>query len=227
MRAGFSIDELVILCVGDFISGNIHKELEMTNEFSAPRQSVKAGGLLADLLQFLSPHFESVRVECQGADNHARLYPKPMAKGKAEHSYNVVVYSTMQDRCANLKNVAFNIPEGMKNVVLIQDTRFLTQHGDIVRGWMGTPHYGVERENNRERIKRQVIRKLGLDIDYDVMVIGHFHAFDWQERTIMNGSLSGTSEYDHACGRFALPHQISFLVHPTHGVHAFNRWNLP
>jgi hypothetical protein len=229
MRTGFRIDELHILAVGDFIAGNIHQELLMYAEFPPPTQAVKAGRLLGALVHYLSPHFTRIFVECNSADNHGRLFPKPMAKGKSENNFNVVTFSVAEALCERLDNVTFHLHPGMKHVVKIQNTRFLTQHGDVIRGWMGLPHYGIEREKNREKAKRIVIKKIAelkADIGFDVMVIGHFHAFGWEEEIIRNGSLSGTGEYDHASGRFATPHQVSFLVHPKWGVHTFNRWVL-
>ena len=229
MRAGFKIDELVIMCVGDFISGGIHKELDMFNEFSPPEQAVKAGGLLGNLIVSLAPHFEHVRVVAQNADNHGRLYPKPMAKSKGAHNYNVVVNAVMEQMTSKCKNVRVEVQPGMKGVIKVESTKFLTQHGDVIKGWQGIPHYGIEREKNREKVKRMVFRRLMKEsegIDFDVMVIGHFHEFNWREEIIVNGSLTGTDEYDHASGRFGMPHQVSFLVHPRHGVHSFNRWIL-
>jgi hypothetical protein len=40
----------------------------------------------------------------------------------------------------------------------------------------------------------------------------------------MNGSLSGTTEFDHSCGRHAAPAQTSFLVHPKYGIFDFVPW---
>jgi hypothetical protein len=49
----------------------------------------------------------------------------------------------------------------------------------------------------------------------------HFHTpFFLENRHIGNGSLSGTSEFDHSQGRHAKPCQVAFLVHPKH--HVFN-----
>ena len=36
--------------------------------------------------------------------------------------------------------------------------------------------------------------------------------------TIVNGSLSGTSEFDHSCGRHASPCQVAYLMHGKHGL---------
>ena len=49
--------------------------------------------------------------------------------------------------------------------------------------------------------------------------IGHFHVPGLMEagRVMINGSLSGTSEFDHLNGRHADPAQVAFLVHPKYG----------
>ena len=78
-RSGYNVTEAVILGTGDWVSGDIHPELQFTNEFPAPVQAVKAGYLLGAFFMALAPHFKSIRAEMITLDNHGRLTLKPQA----------------------------------------------------------------------------------------------------------------------------------------------------
>jgi len=52
---------------------------------------------------------------------------------------------------------------------------------------------------------------------FSKLILGHFHQPLKSLYYLMNGSLSGTNELDHALGRFCNPCQVSFMVHPKHG----------
>jgi hypothetical protein len=217
-RCFYRITECVVFCEGDFVSGDIHQELLVTNEFPLPVQTAKAGWLLGEVFRILAAHFVRVTVYEVGADNHGRLQKKPQAKQKSDNNMSYLVHTIANaaaERCTNLKPIQ---AQGMKMIALVNGKRFLLQHGDNLRGVLGIPFYAFAREIGREATKRMG----DVDKSFDYMCIGHFHSPTLLEgKTIVNGSLSGTSEFDHACGRHALPCQVAFLIHPTHGVFNF------
>ena len=208
-REGYQIDDLIIFCVGDFISGNIHEELKEMAEFSAPVQVVKAAELLAYTLRKLSSHFNNIQVIEIGADNHARLDRKPRTKQKAFNSLNYPLYVLANEMIEDCKNVDAIMYESQKAQVDINGFKVLVEHGDSVKGWNGFPYYGIERQEGREAQKRLKANK-----PYDLHIFGHFHSPqlgpDW--RWMVNGCLSGTTELDACSGRFANPSQTSFLI---------------
>ena len=54
---------------------------------------------------------------------------------------------------------------------------------------------------------------------FNFSAMGHFHVPGFIEgATLMNGSLSGTTEFDHSVGRFSPPSQLAFMVHPNHKI---------
>src|SRR6266581_4307027 len=64
------------------------------------------------------------------------------------------------------------------------------------------------------------------DVGFDYMSVGHWHVPGVVSGNILiNGSLSGTDEFDHGCGRHAPPAQVSFLVHPKHKIFGWTAWN--
>lgn len=220
-RRQHRIDELVVLCLGDFISGDIHRELSVTNEFPVPVQTAKAGLLLGQMILGFTPHFKIVRVIEVGADNHSRLNPKPQFKQKATNSFSYLVYTIANAHLERAKNVKIEFAEGIKYRATIANFVFLCEHGDTVKAWMGIPYYGMERVQGREA-RWRMSRK---EASFHYQAIAHWHVPGIIAGNIfVNGSLCGTTEFDHAVGRFAQPSQVSFLVHPRHGVFNWCAW---
>jgi hypothetical protein len=223
-RMAFNIPQLYVFCEQDFISGDIHDELKATNEFPSPVQAVRAGKLLAQQIATFAPHFPEVHVIEVGGDNHSRLQKKPQAKQKATNSFGYVVYALANELLSQHKNVIIHEQDGMTHLANVVGQRFLCEHGDTIKAWMGIPYYGIERMRAREATRRMLERKKK-DLGFDYVSCGHFHVPAVVSGNIlMNGSLSGTSEFDHGCGRHARPSQVSFMVHPEHGIFDWTPW---
>ena len=216
-RNAYNIQDAVLLLLGDWVSGNIHPELETSNEFPVPVQAVRAGMLLGETFRTLGQHFRNViAYEVQG-DNHGRLQRKPQAKQKGWNNWSFVAYEIANAYCAGQKNLKIISHAGMKDMASIAGWSFLMEHGDTIRSNMGIPLYGILRSRWRE-----AVRRMGTNKAFQYYVIGHFHVPGfWEDGIILNGSLSGTSEFDHSCGRHARPSQVAFLCHPKHGVYNF------
>lgn len=213
-REAYVIDELILVGLGDYISGIIHDELTSTNEFPAPEQAVKAGYLIAEGLRKAATHSEMIRFVGVGADNHSRLNRKPVAKRKYASSLSYVAHAVAREATRNLPGLKFVEANSVSHVEEIAGYRFLCTHGDTIRSWVGIPYYGIERRRHLEASAR-----MGTDLAFSYMLLGHFHVPALiGGNTIINGSLSGTSEFDHSVGRRSEPAQVAFLVHPEHGV---------
>ena len=220
-RKIYTIKTVSVLGLGDWVSGNIHAELLATNEFPLPVQTAKAGLLFGEILVRLSPHFNLVHVAEVGADNHGRLQPKPQAKQKSKNSMSYLVHTIANQYASKQKNVIPNEAAGIKMVVEIAKHKFLLEHGDTVKAYMGIPYYGMNRERGREAMKR-----MGTSKEFDYMGLGHWHVPGFVEGcVIVNGSLSGTTEFDHSVGRHAEPAQVAFMVHAKHGVFNWTPFN--
>lgn len=213
-RRVYVIQECRITGKGDYISGDIHYELSATNEFPVPEQTVRAGKLLGEVIRRIASHFERVQVDAVGADNHGRLTRKPQAKQKTSNNMSFIVHEMARVETGACRNVKWNIATGMKLLTRLAGWPFLIEHGDTIKSWAGFPYYGLGRLIGREATRRMTTGK-----GFQYLSIGHFHVPAFVEgRTLVNGSLSGTSEFDHSCGRHAAPSQLAFLVHPKHGV---------
>jgi hypothetical protein len=212
-RSNYTINEARVICTGDNISGDIHRELSITNAFPTPVQVVKAAVLIADQISYLSPHFSNVVVDFISEDNHSRLTKKPQSKQAGYNSLNYLVGFIAKERLKLVENVTFNLWPMLQKVINVQGRRYLITHGHSVRGWAGFPWYGLDRKVGREAIKRM---KAGKHM-FDTIVSGHFHTPLTTPGWMLGGSVSGTDAYDHKNARYSPPSQSAWLVHKKWG----------
>jgi len=221
-KAGYNVKELHVFSEADLVSGNIHYELEVTNEFPVTVAAAKAGLLLAEVIAQLSSSFEKVFVWEMSADNHGRLTRKNQAKQGALNNYSYLAHVICNETLKKHKNVEIHLGEGTKLLADVVGKKFLISHGHHIMGQMGIPYYGMERDKSREAVKR-----LNTDKTFDYISIGHWHVpAIISQNILVNGSLTGTTEFDHMQGRHARPSQVSFMVHPDHGLFNWTAWKL-
>lgn len=222
-RTGYKIEELYIRELGDMISGDIHEELRRYNEWPAPVQTAKAASLFADGVRRLAGDFSVVHLDMLTTDNHGRLTVKPQAKKRGENNFMFLFAVIVEEMLARCSNVHITTHSDIRPLVRVGKTRWLIEHGNDVRAWMGIPYYGMNRARGRE-----AIRRVGESADrgFDYRAMGHWHVPAIVEgRDFITGSLTGTTEYDHAAGRHALPSQVTYFV-GDHGPFNWTAWNL-
>ena len=222
-RSGYNIEEAVILGTGDYISGDIHPELQFTNEFPAPVQAVKAGYMLGEFAMLMARHFKRVRMELITLDNHGRLTRKPQASDGGLNNWGYVSAAIAKEYCRNQPNVTVNVYAQPCKVIPVGPERYLSFHGHQMKGWAGKPYYGFDQRLLKEALKRMNMRD---DVKFTKMIFGHFHDAVQSGWWTLGGSLSGTDANDHNQGRYAKPHLTSWFVHDKHGEFDFNKWLL-
>jgi len=222
-RHNYVIDELVIIVTGDMIAGDIHMELMRTNAFPPPVQACEAGSLLAEAVAMLAPHYKKVRVEFIVPDNHSRLTQRVQFKEAGLNSYNYIVGFIAKEQLNKHKNIEFNLHTQVEKVVEVQGFRYLCFHGHQIKGWAGFPYYGIDRKAGKEARARMNRTR---DKHFHKMLIGHYHAPLRHPDWLIGGSLSGTTEFDHAAGRDSSPCQTAWLMHPKFGEREYNEFIL-
>jgi hypothetical protein len=90
-RSGYNVPWLHVIGTADYISGDIHPELQVTNAFPAPVQAVRCGYLIGGMLMAFAPHFERVTFDALTLDNHGRLTKKPQATQGGMNNWSYVV----------------------------------------------------------------------------------------------------------------------------------------
>jgi hypothetical protein len=221
-KAGYIINELHVFSEGDIVSGNIHYELEVTNEFCVTVAAAKAGMLLAEVIAQLAAHFDKVTVWEMSADNHGRLTRKSQAKQGAANNYGYLSHVICNEVLRDHENVQTMLGEGTKLLANVLGKKFLISHGHHIVSQAGIPYYGLDRDKAREATKRQ-----NTDKTFDYLSLGHFHVPAIISGNILiNGCLTGTTEFDHMLGRNCHPAQVSFMTHPVHGIFNWVAWDL-
>ena len=224
-EGGFDIPQLDIFSEADLVSGNIHEELTITNEWPLPIAVAKAAELFAEMVRRLSTNFKTIRVWQMSADNHGRLTHKNQSKQGALNNYSRLVHefaNALLRQLIESGKVSVEVGEGTKLLADVVGQKFLISHGHGILSSLGIPYYGLSRSKAREAVKR-----MNTDKTFDYISIGHYHVPGVIEGNILvNGSLPGTTEFDHLCGRNSPPQQVSFLVHPRHGLFGWTPWRL-
>lgn len=207
-KSGHPVNELHVFSLGDMVSGDIHYELQTTNEWPVPIAIVKAAELFAEFIRRLAPHFKKIIVWEVSSDNHGRLTKKNQWKQGAKNNYTRTVHEIANGRLVEHKNVEIVVAEGPSLLCNVQGVKFLVSHGHQIKSQMGIPFYGFLRMKAKEAIRRMAKGA------FDYIAIGHFHVPGFVEEILVNGCLSGTSEFDHALGRQSKPSQVTFMVNP-------------
>lgn len=219
-RAGYHVPVLRVICTGDFISGDIHPELQITNAFPTPVQAVRAGYLLGSFLAYLAPVFEKVEWDFITLDNHSRLTKKVQFSQGGLNSFGYIVAEVAAQHVRKYKNIIPHIHTKPSALVTVGPEKYLAFHGHQIRGWSGKPYYGFDRRAAMEAIKRMGVPEQA----FTKMLMGHFHHAFNGDVWMLGGSLTGTDALDHSSGRFSKPHQTSWFVHPVHGEFDWTRW---
>ena len=220
---GYNFDEIVVICLGDMVSGNIIDELIETNDPEVTDQVVDGAYILAQFLQEQAQRFPQVVVHGIPG-NHGRLKRKKQYKRRYA-SWDRVMYKMIGSILRQQDNISFHFPKSLFGVAEICGAKFLYTHGDEIRSWMGIPWYGMERDRRRKQELAYRIPDLG---HFDYMILGHFHTCVQMDapsgEIIVNGSFVGGDEYSIGrLGRAMEPSQIIF------GVDAFGKitWRHP
>ena len=212
---GISYSGLVLPFGGDFFSGNIHEELQQTNEATIIESVLHWVGPIIAGVEQLDAEFHKVHIPCV-VGNHGRLTRKPTAKNRAQDNFDFLLYHIVARHFKDNPNVTFNISESADSFFTAFDTRFLLTHGDQFRGGGGIAGLlsPLMVGDHRKRKRQNAVRK-----PYDYMILGHWHQLSFFKGIIVNGSLKGYDEYASISNfDFEPPQQAFFLVQPEHGI---------
>lgn len=206
---------IVLPLGGDMISGNIHDELTATNELNSMPAVLELFGILVWVITVLVGTFGRVFLPCVPG-NHGRDTAKIWNKDRHHTSFDWLLYRFLAKHFENDKRITFFIPDGPDAYYKVYDHAYLLTHGDQFRG--GDGMIGclgpILRGDHKKRS-----RNAQVDLEYDTMIMGHWHQYIHHGRVIVNGSLKGYDEYAYA-GNFGFeqPQQALWLTHPKYSI---------
>jgi hypothetical protein len=185
-------DGLVLLRLGDTVSGDIHEDLRVTNELasiSAVRSVTRAERWGIDQLKkaFGRVHVISV------PGNHGRYQIKPPTK-RIQDNYDTLASWWLESLFEGDSDITWQTPDSTDAVFDLHGRKYVATHGDNIgsrggQGFIGpaaTIMRGMKKTMDEYARRGHAISK---------MFVGHFHtAYDlgygWS-----NGSLPGYSEF--------------------------------
>lgn len=221
--AGVTYTGIVLNLGGDLVSGDIHDELEQTNELSVLDTTLWLAPRILAGIAALAEVFPSVHVVSQPG-NHGRDSKLPRFKGRSAHNADthiarmVAMYWSQQNPSSS--SVTFDIPESYDADFRLFGTRFTAEHGEnLQKNNPGTSEIG-----SLGPVKRGSLRKARAKLEqgqpFDVMLVAHFHQLVYapSQGFVMNGSLKGYDEYAKGLNlKPEPPQQALFVVTPEHG----------
>lgn len=200
---------------GDMVSGDIHDELAESNEMHTIPTVLDMEKQLAAAINLAADTFGAVFLPCV-TGNHGRNTHKIRAKDRQHTSFDWLLYKLLEKRFEGDKRITFLIPDGPDAYYRIFNTRYLLTHGDQFRGGDGVIGAlgPIIRGDHKKRSRNGQI-----GMEYDMMLIGHWHQYIHHSRVIVNGSLKGYDEYAYSNNfGFERPQQALWITHPTHGI---------
>jgi len=200
---------------GDMVSGDIHDELKESNELATIPTVLDLLEVLCACIRSLADAFGHVHLPCV-TGNHGRNTFKIRAKGRVHTSYDWLLYCLLEREFKGDKRVSFQVSNGPDCSYSIFGHRYLLTHGDQFRGGDGMVGAlgPILRGDHKKRSRNGQI-----GLEFDTMILGHWHQYCHLGRVIVNGSLVGYNEYANA-GNFGFeqPKQALWITHPRHGI---------
>jgi len=203
IRPNHSIDELVILLLGDIVDGeNIYAGQVHNQDLPLVDQLTMAAELIKkELINPASKMFGTVRViSCAG--NHGEI-----RSDRGEHimhpktNFDTIAALMLQMGCADLKNVTFEIATS-------------TLHTTTIRGWKLLLAHNLPSAN--QSAFRKKYGGLFERFRFDMVVHGHWHTPEltyYNTKAILgNGSLPGVDDYSIELAFNTVPTQLLFTV---------------
>jgi hypothetical protein len=206
---------LVMPLGGDMISGNIHDELTASNEINSMPAVLDLFGELVGVINLAADTFGRVMLPCV-TGNHGRDTTKIWGKDRHHTSFDWLLFKFLAKHFEGDKRITFYIPDGPDAYYRVYNTRYLLTHGDQFRG--GDGMIGalgpIIRGDHKKRSRNGQI-----DMNYDTLIMGHWHQYMHLSRLIVNGSLKGYDEYAYSNNfGFEAPQQALWITHPKHGI---------
>jgi hypothetical protein len=206
---------IVVPLGGDMVSGAIHEELRASNEIPTMPTVLDLVDNLVPAIRTLADTFGAVFLPCVSG-NHGRDTMKIYAKGRNHTSFDWLLYQFLARSLQHDKRVTFYIPEASDAAYRVYGYKYLLSHGDQFRG--GDGMIGalgpILRGDHKKRSRNSQV-----GMDYDTMVIGHWHQRIMLNRVIVNSCLKGYDEYAFTNNfPFEQPSQNLWITNARYGI---------
>jgi hypothetical protein len=205
-QQSITVKTLVLALLGDFITGNIHEEIDTLLD---PAEAIiNVQNQIASGIEYL---LENTNVEliipCHSG-NHGRATKTIHQGNEHANSFEYLMYHTLANYFHGQKRVKFLIAKGYHSYLDIAGYKIRFSHGHNIKYGGGVG--GIYISGNKAIAQWNKSRPVDLDC------WGHFHQLRFTGNMICNGSLIGYNAYALSIkADFEKPKQAFFLV--NHG----------
>jgi hypothetical protein len=211
----FKYPGIVICLGGDLVNGNLREEMTATNEENIMPVVLALYEQIGAFIEMMVEKFGKVFLPCV-AGNHGRNTVKTWSSDRHATSFEWLLYCLLAKRYAHDSRITFLIPNGVDANYRVFDYKFCLSHGDAFRGGDGV--IGVLGPVVRGDYKKRA-RNAQINMDYQTLLIGHFHQYVHLAKLIINGSLCGYNSFAYINNfPYEPPCQALFLNHPKYGI---------
>ena len=193
VMTNYTFKSINVLFLGDLLSGSIHDELTITNEYPEIEAVLMCEKMLSEFILELRTIFPKVNVYGI-AGNHGRLTKDKRYK-KGWNGWDYLTMKMMEARLGSYDGIKFDIPKSVGQRIEIGNHTVYITHGDAVRMHYSIPWYGLtnfikNRQNTLAGDSNKPITEV---------FMGHFHQAGTIPVNRINAfivaSIVGTSEY--------------------------------
>lgn len=213
--AGIRVDGFNLFLGGDLLSGNIHEELEQTNEDTVVGGVDYWADHLVGFISGLVEEFGKLHIAVV-VGNHGRNTRKPRAKNRVRDNFDWLLCRLVARELKNDSRITWQIPESADTLVTIYNTKFRLTHGDQFRGGSGISGMmaPLMLGSYRKTMRQSTIGK-----PHDWLVMGHHHSYFSGKGIIVNNTLKGYDEYAYVSNfPYSAPSQAFWITTPERGM---------
>jgi hypothetical protein len=210
-RFDTTVDNLVLILGGDFISGSIHEELAETNALAPMEAILLAQDMLDACIRYIKENGEYKRIVVICKDgNHGKMGYAGTKIRHASRTGNSLEWAMYQNLSKRHPDIEWIIEDSYLTYYKVYDKVLRIHHGDAIR-YLG----GV---GGLEIPMKRAYYQWNMTEPADINICGHFHQYMPGYNTV-NGSLIGYNAYA-AQNKFAYqpPMQAFLLLEASKGI---------
>lgn len=198
------VDEVVVVFLGDLLTGYLHPENQVSNQVGPAEVIGVLRDQMAAGLDYVvrEAGVSTVRVAASYG-NHGRMTQEKRYGTAWKTSLEYLLYSDMAKRDA-ARGIPWQIARGYHNVIEVKGHRIRCHHGDAIKYQGGIGGFTVTANRNIWRWNRKDA------VEFDLF--GHLHQFHRDAKWMSIGSLIGYNAYAEAKGFEWEPPSQGFAV---------------
>jgi len=215
MVAPMGYPGIVVNLAGDLVAGDIHEELTATNDKPVMPCIIDMVNELIAMLNAFADKFGRVMV-FSVPGNHGRTTKKVPSKNTNFTNYDWLISCFVERYFEGDDRVQFHVSDQPEIDYQLHNHRYRLTHGNEFRGGQG--FVGALAPIIRgDRKKRISAASYGME--YDTLLLGHFHHLWMMGQRIANGSVVGFNEFAMSNDfEYDTPKQAMWITHPTYGI---------